>query len=239
MEPNKAACVIGYSRRDVWHIGVQSGQAKDCRVGEKSEGIVPTDWECSFGSGSAQTDGDFAGPTIWLTGLPCSGKSTLACRLAGELQDRGQSVEVFDGDELRATLCRGLTYSRADRHENALRIGWVCGRMNRHGIVAIVAAVSPYRETRESIRASLPGYVEVYVKAPLAVCRERDVKGLYARAARGEIRGFTGIDDPYEEPLAPEVVVETDKSSIDECTHSILSGIEKAARWAPVLSSLG
>lgn len=180
------------------------------------------------------------GATLWLTGLPCSGKTTLAGRVGAELQNRGHRVEILDGDILRATLCQGLGYSKIDRHENAARIGWVCRTLNKHGIVAVVAAVSPYRETRAHLRASIATFVEVYVKAPLAVCMKRDVKGLYAKAVRGEISGVTGFDAPYEEPLAPEVVVETHQFSVDECTDLILSGAERVARLMPqVLCPVG
>jgi adenylylsulfate kinase len=166
------------------------------------------------------------GATLWFTGLPCSGKSTLAFRVGQELQLRGHPVEVLDADVLRGTLCRDLGFSKTDRDENIARIGWVCAALNRHGVVALAAAVSPYREARARLRLSLPNFVEIYVKAPLRVCMERDVKGLYAKASRGEIAGFTGIDDPYEEPLAPEVIVETARMSVEQCTEQILRAIE-------------
>lgn len=172
-----------------------------------------------------------AGATLWFTGLPCSGKTTLAWRLGRELEERGHRVEVLDGDELRTSLCRGLGFSRADRHENAVRIGWACEKLSKHGVVAIGAAVSPYRETRTYLRASIPRFVEIYVRAPLAVCIERDVKGMYARAARGELRDFTGIGAPYEEPLAPEILVETDKYGVDACVDHILTSIVQTASW--------
>lgn len=168
------------------------------------------------------------GATLWFTGLPCAGKSTLAYRVAHHLRDSGHRVEVLDGDLLRATLCRGLGFSRSGRDENVARIGWLCGVLNRHGIVAIAAAVSPYREARARLRASLPRFVEIYAKAPLAVCITRDVKGLYARAISGEIRQFTGIDDPYEEPLSPEITVETDKNSASQCAELILDWVRGA-----------
>lgn len=167
------------------------------------------------------------GFTLWLTGLPCSGKSTLALRLGHELESRGQRVEILDADVLRTSLCRDLGFSKADRDENVARIGWVCGLLNRHGVVAIAAAVSPYREARQRLRRSLPSFCEIYVKAAVDVCCQRDVKGMYARARRGEITNFTGIDDPYEEPLNPELVVETARHSVEECVGQILGRIEK------------
>ncbi|MGA1984281.1 MAG: adenylyl-sulfate kinase [Acidobacteriaceae bacterium] len=166
------------------------------------------------------------GATLWLTGLPCSGKTTLAVRIGVELERRGHRVEVLDADVLRATVCRGLGFSKQDRDENVARIGWICEALNRHGVVAIAAVVSPYRAARARLRSSLPRFVEIYVSAPLDVCMERDVKGLYARARRGEIAHFTGIDDPYEEPLAPEIVVETARMSVDESALHILDTLE-------------
>jgi adenylylsulfate kinase len=142
-----------------------------------------------------------------------------------ELAGRGHRVEVLDADVLRAGICRGLGFSKQDRDENVARIGWVCEVLNRHGVIAIAAVVSPYREVRARLRSSLPRFVEIYVHAPLAVCMDRDVKGLYARAARGEIAHFTGLDDPYEEPLAPEITVETARMSVDESALHILGAL--------------
>ena len=172
-----------------------------------------------------------SGATLWFTGLPCSGKSTLASLVAHQLRNSGHRVEILDGDLVRATLCRGLGFSKADRDENVARIGWLCGVLSKHGIVAIGAAVSPYRDARSRLRASLPRFVEIYVKAPLAVCMKRDLKGLYARAINGEIRNFTGVDDPYEEPLSPEIVVETDKNSMKQCTDLIVDWIRGVSDW--------
>ena len=166
------------------------------------------------------------GATLWLTGLPCSGKSTLAFRIGQELEHRGHEVEVLDADVLRAGICRGLGFSKQDRDENVARIGWVCGALNRHGVVAIAAVVSPYREARTRLRTSLQRFVEIYVDAPVSVCMERDVKGLYAKAKRGEIAHFTGLDDPYEEPLTPEIVVATARMNVDESARHILAALE-------------
>jgi adenylylsulfate kinase len=163
--------------------------------------------------------------TLWLTGLPCSGKTTLASRMGEELARRGHRAVVLDADVLRATVCRGLGFSREDRDENVARIGGLCGVLNRQGVTAIAAVISPYREARARLRSSLPRFVEIYVNAPLDVCIQRDVKGLYARARRGEIAHFTGLDDPYEEPQAPEITVETACMSVDESTLHILGAL--------------
>jgi len=168
------------------------------------------------------------GWTLWLTGLPCAGKSTLAKEVAQEIRSRGHRVEILDADVLRTTLCRGLRFSKADRDENVARIGWACQALNRHGVIAIAAVISPYGEARERLRVSIPNFIEVYVKAPLRVCVERDVKGMYGRALRGEMSHFTGVDDPYEEPLNPDIVVETDTHSVLQCAQAILHWLENS-----------
>jgi adenylyl-sulfate kinase len=167
------------------------------------------------------------GFTVWFTGLPSSGKSTLAGLLAEALQGRGVSVEVLDGDEVRTVLTKGLGFSREDRDENIRRIAWVAKLLTRHGVVAITAAISPYRPARERARQEIGRFVEVYVKCPVEICAQRDVKGLYARAQRGEIEQFTGISDPYEEPLRPEVTVETHRQSPEESLRAILAYLEE------------
>lgn len=162
------------------------------------------------------------GRTIWLTGLSGAGKSTLARLLERRLVEAGRAVEVLDGDVVRTHLSKGLGFSREDRDTNVRRIGWVCEVLNRHGVDAIVAAISPYRATRDEVRARLPGYVEVYVACPLDVLAARDPKGLYQRALAGEIQRFTGVSDPYEPPLAPEVVCHTDgRETPDESADKI------------------
>jgi adenylylsulfate kinase len=154
--------------------------------------------------------------TIWLTGLPCSGKTTIATLLAQSLCERGLSrLEVLDGDVVRTHLSKGLGFSRADRDTNILRIGWVCQVLARHGVTTIVAAVSPYRESRSRVRAMVEKvggagtFIEVWVRCSVEECMRRDVKGMYAKALRGEIQQFTGVSDPYEEPVHPEIIVET------------------------------
>jgi adenylyl-sulfate kinase len=153
------------------------------------------------------------GYTIWFTGLPCSGKSTLAQLVTQELEQRGRGVEVLDGDEVRTHLTKGLGFSREDRDENIRRIGYVCRLLSKHGAIAIAAAISPYRAVREEVRATIPEFVEVYVNTSLETCISRDVKGMYKKALAGQIKSFTGVDDPYEPPLHPEIVIETEKES--------------------------
>jgi ATP sulfurylase/adenylyl-sulfate kinase len=152
------------------------------------------------------------GVTVWLTGLPSAGKTTIANLVGEQLAERGRAVEVLDGDVIRTHLSKGLGFSKADRDENIRRIGFVAGLLTGHGVTVLVSAISPYRAVRDEVRASIGrvgGFVEVHVATDLATCRARDVKGLYARHARGELRGLTGVDDPYEPPLAPELVLDT------------------------------
>ena len=166
------------------------------------------------------------GFTVWFTGLPSSGKSTLARLLEEVLVQRGQRVEVLDGDEVRLRLSRGLGFSKEDRDENIRRITYVAKLITHCGGVAVTCAISPYRGLRAEARQEIGRFVEVYVKCALDVCIDRDVKGLYAKALRGEIPAFTGVSDPYEAPLAPEVVVETDRESPEESLTKILRRLE-------------
>jgi adenylylsulfate kinase len=179
-------------------------------------------------NGTPSSAGFAGGLTLWFTGLPCAGKTTLAAEVGLELRRRGCSVEVLDADALRTTVCRGLGFDRKDRDENVARIGWICSMLSRHGVVSIAAVVSPYADAREQLRKTIPGFVEIYVKTPLSVCIERDVKGMYAKAMAGKLSHFTGIDDPYEEPLHPEIVIETERSSVSECVQSIIEWLEQA-----------
>jgi adenylyl-sulfate kinase len=162
------------------------------------------------------------GFTIWFTGLSGAGKSTLATILAQELEDLGHRVELLDGDEVRKNLSSGLGFSKADRDANIRRIAYVAKLLSRHGVVAITAAISPYREIRDEARREIRNFVEVFVDCPIEVCEERDVKGLYARARRGEIAQFTGVSDPYEPPLNPEVTVYTHRETPRESVDKIL-----------------
>jgi adenylylsulfate kinase len=162
------------------------------------------------------------GFTVWFTGLPCSGKSTLANLLQKELDEMGFAAEVLDGDEVRKRLTRGLGFTKEDREENIRRIAYVAKLLTRVGGVAITATISPYREMRERARGEIGSFVEVYVNCPMQVCIERDLKGLYAKALKGDIPNFTGISDPYESPVNSEIVVHTDRESPDDSLRKIL-----------------
>lgn len=163
--------------------------------------------------------------TIWLTGLPCSGKSTLARELEKRLVALGLRVQVLDGDEVREGLSRGLGFSREDRNENIRRIAFLARLLNRNAVVTIIAAISPHRDARVAARGTINRFVEVYVKCPVEVCIQRDAKGLYKKALAEEIQHFTGVSDCYEEPEQPEVIVETDREGIDQSVEKILSGL--------------
>jgi len=163
---------------------------------------------------------------VWFTGLPSSGKSTLAGLLGSALAARALPVEVLDGDEVRAVLNQGLGFSREDRDENIRRIAWVAKVLTHHGVIAITAAISPYRQARERARETIGRFVEVYVDCPVEVCMARDIKGLYARARRGEIAQFTGVSDPYEPPAQPEITVHTDRETPQESLRHILQHLE-------------
>jgi len=166
------------------------------------------------------------GFVIWLTGLSGAGKSTIAGRLVQELTVLGRHVEVLDGDEVRTHLSKGLGFSKEDRDTNIRRIGYVAGLVARSGGVAITAAISPYREIRDEVRERTPNFVEVYVRCSIEELTRRDVKGLYAKALAGELPHFTGISDPYEEPLHPEIVVDSGRESVEESTERILDRLE-------------
>jgi adenylylsulfate kinase len=174
------------------------------------------------------------GFVLWLTGLSGAGKSTVAAKLAPMLAERGHRVELLDGDEVRTNLCQGLGFSRADRDTNIARIGYVASMLAKHGVVVLVAAISPYRAARDQVRASADTFVEVHVATPLATCAERDVKGLYAKALSGQLPNFTGISDPYEPPLAPEIVLHTEVQTVDESVHQILTWLEANQLTLPV-----
>lgn len=163
------------------------------------------------------------GFTIWLTGLPSAGKSTIAHLIASELAKRGHNVEVLDGEEIRKNLSKGLGFGKEDRDTHIERIGYVAKLLSRNRVAVIVAAISPYREVRDRIRATIEHYAEVHVRCPVEICERRDVKGLYARARRGEIPEFTGVSAPYEEPLKPEVVCDTEKETPDQSVTKIIS----------------
>lgn len=163
------------------------------------------------------------GVTIWFTGLSGAGKSTLAEALAQRFNSWGERVEILDGDAVRTHLSKGLGFSREDRDTNIKRIAYVCGLLTRNGVICISAAIAPYREARAWARQEIGNFVEVYVKCPLEVCRERDVKGLYKLVDEGKIQHFTGVDDPYEEPENPDLAVETHTQTLEESVSSILA----------------
>ena len=167
------------------------------------------------------------GFTLWFTGLSGAGKTTLARLVETELIARGHKVEVLDGDIIRTNLSKGLGFSKEDRDTNIRRIGFVCNLLSRNDVVAIAAAISPYREVRDELRRDIGDFVEVYVSCPIEVLAERDVKGLYKKALAGEIKNFTGVDDPYESPLHAEVVVKTDTETPDESAARIIAKLEE------------
>ena len=166
------------------------------------------------------------GFTLWFTGLSGSGKSTLAHKVEEILLERGVKVEVLDGDVVRQYLSKGLGYSKEDRDTNIRRIGWVCHLLSRNDVVAIASAISPYKEIREENRRLIGRFVEVYCKAGIEALKQRDPKGLYEKALKGEIQNFTGVNDPYEPPDNPEIICETDKESIEESVEKIIRTLE-------------
>jgi adenylyl-sulfate kinase len=164
--------------------------------------------------------------TVWLTGLSSAGKSTIAQAVCEQLRSRGLPVELLDGDLVRQNLSHGLGFSKEDRDENIRRIGFVAELLSRHGVIVVVAAISPYRAVRDEVRARIGNFVEVWVNAPLSVVEERDRKGIYRRCRSGELHGVTGLDDPYEPPLAPEVECHTDRETLGESAAKVLRAID-------------
>ncbi|HEY7480352.1 MAG TPA: adenylyl-sulfate kinase [Gemmatimonadales bacterium] len=162
-----------------------------------------------------------AAPVLWFTGLSGSGKSTIAVRVYQELLRRGGEVEYIDGDALREVF-PSTGFTRAEREEHLRRTGYMASRLAAHGVMVVASFVSPYRESRDFVRRQCPGFVEIYVSTPLEECERRDVKGLYARARRGEIRNFTGIDDPYEPPEHPELTLDTRALTVEQCVARVL-----------------
>ncbi|MFW6296383.1 MAG: adenylyl-sulfate kinase [Halothece sp.] len=167
------------------------------------------------------------GVTIWFTGLSGAGKTTISRALAEALRSQGYQLEILDGDIVRENLTKGLGFSKEDRDENIRRIGFVSHLLTRNGVIVLVSAISPYAEIRNEVRQRIGNFLEVYVNAPLAVCEERDVKGLYKRARAGEIKQFTGIDDPYEAPTNPDIECRTDIEDLSTCVNKILNQLEE------------
>ena len=165
------------------------------------------------------------GATLWFTGLPSAGKTTVARAVAERLRAEGHRVELLDGDVAREHLTKGLGFSKEDRIENVRRIGWVANLLSRNGVVVCASVISPYRSVRDELRAEHGDrFVEIYVSTPVEVCAERDVKGLYAKQAAGEIAGLTGVDDVYEPPVSPEIELPTHEQTLDE-------SVEQVWRW--------
>ena len=168
------------------------------------------------------------GATLWFTGLSGAGKSTIASLVEAELRERDMRVEVLDGDVVRTNLSKGLGFSKEDRDTNIRRIAFVADLLSRNGVIAITAAISPYREIRDEARELMgERFVEIFVKASVEECARRDVKGLYEKAFRGEIKEFTGVSDPYEEPLSPELVIDTESESPEESAVRVLALLEQ------------
>ncbi|MBN1274277.1 MAG: adenylyl-sulfate kinase [Candidatus Aminicenantes bacterium] len=162
------------------------------------------------------------GFTLWFTGLPCSGKSAVADLVAKILKEKHLYVERLDGDIVRRDLTRDLGFSKEDRDENIRRITFVAKLLSRNGVAVLTSFVSPYREARDRARREIENFYEVYVKCPVEVCMERDVKGMYKKALNGEIKDFTGVDDPYEEPENPEIVLDTDAETLEESAQKVV-----------------
>jgi adenylylsulfate kinase len=167
------------------------------------------------------------GLTVWFTGLSGAGKTTICRSVHAELSTRGYRVEMLDADVVRKQLWPDLGFSKGDRDENIRRIGYLAQLLTRNGVIALVAAISPYRAARNEVRDNILRFLEVHVDAPLRVCEERDPKGLYRRARSGDLPGFTGIDDPYEAPLAPEIRCATDRDTVNTCRDQVVSAVLK------------
>ncbi|WGV24802.1 adenylyl-sulfate kinase [Halotia branconii] len=176
---------------------------------------------------------NYSGFTLWFTGLSGAGKTTISKGVALVLKARGYRVEILDGDVVRTHLCQELGFSKQDRDTNVRRIGFVANLLSRNQVIAIVAAISPYREIREEVRQMSQNFIEVYVKASLETCSQRDVKGLYALAKAGKIKDFTGIDSPYEEPLNPEIICHTQYESIESSITKVIQVLEE---WGYICS---
>lgn len=167
------------------------------------------------------------GFTAWFTGLPCCGKTTIADKVAEILKKRGCKVERLDGDIVRENLTSDLGFSKKDRDENIKRVTFVAKLLTRNNVAVLATFVSPYKKIREKTRKEIGNFVEIYVKCPIEVCKKRDVKGMYKKALAGEIKDFTGVNDPYEEPENPELVIDADKETIDESVEKVLKKLQE------------
>ncbi|NMG57311.1 adenylyl-sulfate kinase [Geitlerinema sp. P-1104] len=167
------------------------------------------------------------GVTVWFTGLSGAGKTTISQAVAEQLRSLDCKLEILDGDIVRQNLTKGLGFSKEDRDENIRRIGFVSHLLTRNGVIVLVSAISPYRAVREEVKARIGDFVEVFVNAPLAVCEERDVKGLYKKARSGEIANFTGVSDPYEPPTDPTIECRTDLESHEESVNKVLNTLKE------------
>jgi len=181
------------------------------------ESASARDWVSNASSGT--------GLTVWSTGLSSAGKSTISEAVYERLRAMGYRVEWLDGDAVRQHLSRGLGFSKEDRDENIRRIGFVAHLLTRNGIIVLVSAISPYRAVRDEMRRKIGNFLEVYVRAPLEVCEQRDLKGIYRRARAGEMHGVTGVDDPYEPPLAAEIECHTDRETPADSAERVLNAV--------------
>ena len=179
------------------------------------------------------------GLTVWLTGLSSAGKTTISRSVFRALQSRGQRVEWLDGDAMRLRLCTGLSFSKKDRDENVRRIGFVAELLTRHGVIVLVSAISPYRALRDEMRRRIGNFMEVYVHAPLEVCEQRDVKGIYLQARAWQLQHVTGLDDPYEPPLAPEVVCPTHCERPEDSAARVLAAVDAWRKAASGRAKMG
>jgi adenylyl-sulfate kinase len=201
----------------------ESEADKECGIHFSPDGKAEREVDVLLRDLAAPTHKGF---TLWFTGLSGAGKSTISAILERSMRAAGAKVEVLDGDVVRTHLSKGLGFSKEDRDTNVRRIGFVAEMLSRHGAIAMVAAISPYREVRDEIRSRIPNFVEVYVECPIEVLAERDVKGLYKRALAGEIQSFTGVSDPYEPPLAPDVVVNSSLETPEQSAAKIWATLE-------------
>lgn len=170
----------------------------------------------------ANTSSGRPGFVVWLTGLPCSGKSTISGWLSKAIRDSGRNVEILDGDIVRTNLTKGLGFDREDRDTNVRRVGFVANLLSRNGTAVICAVVSPYRSIRNELRSNVTNFIEVFVDTPAEICAQRDVKGMWAKAKAGELKNFTGYDDPYEPPEKPHVHIKTQEETVDQSGQKIL-----------------